>query len=205
MTRMQGFLPMVLLTGSVLAPLATPSEELELGAPGPKFELVGTDGERHTLQSLAGNRGTAIIFTCNMCPYSLAYEDRIIALARAYRLRGINFVAINPNNAAQQSGEEFQEMVRRAEKKNYPFAYLRDATQAVATAYGARVTPHVFLLDASGLLVYRGRVDDAAWPERVTVNDLEAALDAIVTSTAVVVPSTRAFGCAIKWFEKTEP
>ena len=196
---------MILLIATVLAPLVTPAEELALGAPGPAFALAGTDGETHTLQSLAGARGTAIIFTCNMCPYSLAYEDRIIALAHAYQLRGINFVAINPNNARQQPGEEFEEMVRRAERKDYPFAYLRDATQAVATAYGARVTPHVFLLDASGHLVYRGRIDDEAWPERVTVRDLDAALDAVARGGEVAVASTRAFGCAIKWFDETQP
>ncbi len=187
------------LAGCLAAGASLAADELALGATGPDFNLKGTDGQKHSLDGVAGEKGTAVIFTCNTCPYSQAYEERLITLARDYQDRGIGFVAINANDPGVAPGDSFDEMVKLAEARAYPFPYLVDTTQEAARAYGARVTPHVFLLDASGALVYRGRVDSSVRPEDVKEREFADALDAVASGQAVPVAATKAFGCSIKW------
>jgi thiol-disulfide isomerase/thioredoxin len=174
-------------------------QELALSAKGPEFNLKGTDGAMHSLDTLAGKKGTAVVFTCNECPFSKGYEDRLVALAGTYEAKGIAFVAINPNDPKVQPGDGFEFMVKRAKEKSFPFPYLFDATQTTAMAYGARVTPHVFLLDAQKTLVYRGRVDDSLEEKDVKSRDFQAALDALVAGKPAPVAETKAFGCGVKW------
>jgi thiol-disulfide isomerase/thioredoxin len=184
------------------APTARAADELALGAQGAGFDLKGTDGKMHSLDSVKGTKGTAIIFTCNECPFAKGYEDRLIGLAKLYQPKGIGFVAINANDPKIVSGDGFEFMVKRAQEKNLPYPYVLDETQATATAYGAKVTPHVFLLDASGRLVYRGRVDDSLQEDKVTTRDFASALDALVSGQPVKVAETKAFGCGVKYARK---
>jgi len=188
-----------LLAAATAGAAPTPGQELPLGAAGPDFRLKGTDGSMHALADVAGAKGTAVIFTCNECPFSKGYEDRLIALARDFAPKGIGFVAINANDPEVVPGDGFEFMVKRAEEKGFPFPYVLDATQTIAAAYGARVTPHIFLLDAAGKLAYRGRVDDSLKVEEIKSRDLQAALDALVAGRPVPVAETKAFGCGIKW------
>jgi thiol-disulfide isomerase/thioredoxin len=187
-----------------LAPLAAGAEELALGAPGPQFTLVGTDDKKHSLADYigAGDKAapaTVLVFTCNHCPFSQAYEPVLIDLANDYAERGIKFVAINPNDAKVQPEDSFDKMKVRAKEKAFPFDYLHDATQEVAKAYGAAKTPHVFMLDAKGNLVYRGRINDAKDQDKVQVHDLRNALDAVLAGKDIEAAETKAFGCSIKW------
>ena len=174
-------------------------EELALGAPGPEFNLKGTDGQLHSLEKVSGPKGTTIIFTCNECPFSKGYEDRLIDLANRFGPEGIGFVAINPNDPRIQPGDGFEYMVKRAEEKGFPFPYVIDRTQKIAAAYGAKVTPHIFLLDAEGNLVYRGRVDDSLQEADIKHRDLAVALEALSQGSPVPVAETKAFGCGVKW------
>ena len=196
------------LSAAVLAlafhtvPAARAADELAIGAQGAAFNLKGTDGKMHSLDSVKGAKGTAVVFTCNECPFSKGYEDRLIALAKEFQPKGIGFVAINANDSKIVPGDGFEFMVKRAKDKNLPYPYVLDETQAIATAYGARVTPHVFLLDASGKLVYRGRVDDSLEQDKVTTHDFAAALDAVVSGQPVKVAETKAFGCGVKYAKK---
>jgi len=189
-----------LVTGLSLA--AQPGSELAIGAKGPDFNLKGTDGTMHSLVSVKGDKGTAVVFTCNECPYSKGYEDRLIELAKAFEPQGIGFVAINANDPKIVPGDSFEFMVQRAKQKGFPYPYVVDETQEVAAAYGARVTPHIFLLDAQGVLAYRGRVDDALKVEEVKRRDLRVALDALVSGKPVPVAETKAFGCGVKYSKK---
>ena len=188
---------LITCVGSALS--APDRPELPIGASGPPFSLMATDGEERSLDQMAGAKGTAIIFTCNECPFSRGYEDRLISLARTFQSLGIVFVAINPNDPAIAPGEAFEHMVRRAQDKEFPFPYLVDTTQATAAAYGARVTPHIFLLDGGRKLVYRGRVDDSVKEDEVRKREFRAALEALVEGRTVPVTETRAFGCGVKW------
>ena len=182
-----------------LAPVAFALDELAVGAKGPGFSLKGTDGKTHSLEGVAGEKGTAVIFTCNECPYSKGYENRLIALAKDYQAKGVGFVAINSNDPKIVPGDGFEFMVKRAEEKNFPYPYVFDETQEIARAYGARVTPHIFLLDAQGKLVYRGRVDDSLEEPKIKSRDFSAALNAMVSGQPVKVAETKAFGCSVKY------
>ncbi|HEV8699986.1 MAG TPA: thioredoxin family protein [Candidatus Polarisedimenticolia bacterium] len=183
-------------------PSAQALEELAIGAQGAGFTLKGTDGKTHSLESVAGTKGTAVIFTCNECPYAKGYENRLIALATDYQAKGIGFVAINSNDPTIVPGDGFEFMVKRAKDKSFPYPYLFDDTQEIAKAYGARVTPHIFLLDAQGKLVYRGRIDDSLEEGKIKERDFSAALAAIVSGQPIKVAETKAFGCGVKYAKK---
>ena len=181
--------------------LAGPDDpELEIGKKGPAFELLGVDGKKHALSEyVEKNKVTAVVFTCNTCPYSQAYEPVLMEIAQKYAKQPVAFVLINPNDVKEKPGDSYEAMVERAKEKKYPFAYLHDATQAVATAYGAQRTPHVFLLDANGVCTYRGRIDDSVKREEVKTHDFIGAIDAMIAGKEITTASTKAFGCTIKW------
>ncbi len=175
------------------------AEELAIGAQGPSFSLLGTDGKTYSLADYKGKKGVAVIFTCNHCPYAKAFEDRIIKLAAQYQPKGIAFVAISSNDPAVYGEDSYENMVKRAADKKYPMPYLYDSTSAVGLAYGARVTPHVFLLDSNFKLVYRGRVEDGMDPKESKSFDFRNALNALAAGKKITVAETKAFGCGIKW------
>ena len=191
-------LAVVIAAAAALAGEAT-GPQLEPGAKAPRFTLKGIDGKMHSLAEVKGSRATVVVFTCNACPFAKAYEDRLISIAKQYTEKGVRFVAINPNDPNVQPQDSFEEMIARAKEKGLPYPYLLDETQAIAKAYGAQVTPHVFLFDADGVLRYRGRVDDSAKEPEVKTPDLRNAIDALLAGKPVPEPATKAFGCGVKW------
>jgi thiol-disulfide isomerase/thioredoxin len=175
------------------------ADELSIGATAPKFSLVNAvDGKTIAFKPGDG-KVSVVVFTCNQCPYAKAFEPRILELAKQYQVKGVVFYAIDPNDESQNSIESLAEMKARASEHGYPFPYLKDGDSAIAHAYGARVTPHVYVIDGSGTLRYRGYVDDSAKPEERRTTGLANALDDLLAGKAVVNQSTRAFGCTIKW------
>jgi peroxiredoxin len=175
---------------------------LELGAKAPDFgDLQGADGERYSLRSFEGKPVLVVIFTCNHCPYAVAYEDREVAIQNDYAARGVQLVGINSNDAKSYPEDGYPQMVKRAKEKGFNFPYIRDETQKVAEAYGAVCTPHVFAFDKERGLRYRGRIDDSKDPKQIKSHDLRNALDDLVAGRAVRVADTRPFGCSIKWME----
>lgn len=192
----------VLMLIACAAPLlaAAPADEIEIGAAGPSFTLKGTDGKEHALSEFVSkSKATVVVFTCNHCPYAKGYEDRLIDLAKTYQPQGIAFVAINANDPKIAPDDSFEKMIERAKEKQLPYPYLYDETQEIARAYGAKVTPHIFVLDAQGKLIYRGRVDNSMKIEEVSDRDLKNALDAVLAGKPVPVASTKAFGCSVKY------
>ena len=186
----------VLLAGLAAASVA---DELAIGAAAPKFALVNAvDGKTVTFKPGDGKL-SVVVFTCNQCPYAKAFEPRIIELARQYQAKGVAFYAIDPNDENQYAVESLAEMKARSTERGYPFPYLKDGNSAIAHAYGARVTPHVYLIDGGGTLRYRGYVDDSAKPEERRTTGLSNALDDLLAGKAVSNQTTRAFGCTIKW------
>jgi peroxiredoxin len=181
------------------------ADELAIGAKGPNFKLLNVDGKTRSLADVAvGKDGkpavaTAVVFTCNHCPFAQAYEPVLLDIAKRYADKNIAFVFISSNDTTVVPDDSYEKMQERAKDKAYPFPYLFDASQATAKAYGASVTPHVFLLDRKHVLRYRGRVNDKKEQAEVTSNDLINALDAIVAGKPVDVAATKAFGCGIKW------
>jgi peroxiredoxin len=173
---------------------------LGLGAPAPDFDLPGVDGKRYSLSSFKDKPVLVVVFSCNHCPYVVAYEDRMIAIQRDYAHRGVQLVAINSNDDKAYPADSFPEMVKRSRDKGFNFPYLRDEPQKVVEAYGGLCTPHVFVFDGGRALRYRGRIDDSKDPSKVTIHDLRNALDDLLIGRTVRVPDTKPFGCSIKWY-----
>jgi len=173
---------------------------LKLGDQAPKFTLKGVDGREHSLDELKGQKGIAVIFSCNHCPYVKAYEDRMIQLAKEYQPKGITFVLINANDPVKYPEDSFENMIKRAEEKGYPFPYLWDETQEVPRAYGAERTPEVFLFDSELKLRYHGTIDDN-WEDasKATKHYLRDALEALLQGQEPQVKETAPVGCTIKW------
>ena len=152
------------------------------------------------LDSFADAELLVVVFTCNHCPYAIACEDRLIAIQEDYRDKGVQLVAINPNDAVNYPDDSFDNMKVRAAEKGFNFPYLRDETQEVARAYDAACTPDVFVFDRDRKLLYNGRIDDN-WrqPDQVTRRELRELLDAALEGGTVDFAHTPSMGCSIKW------
>lgn len=184
------------------ASLLVAGEELSPGAKAPAFSLRdATTGQSVAFQPGNG-KISAVVFTCNSCPYSKAFEPRLAAIGRDYAKKGVVFFAVNPNDDGRYPAETLDEMKERAADKGFPFPYLKDADSSVAAAYGARVTPHVFVVDGAGIVRYRGYVDDSAKPAEREHTGLTDALDALLANRQVSTATSKAFGCSIKWKNK---
>lgn len=181
------------------ATVACAQEQLAVGAKAPQFSLVNaTDGKTVAMKPDDG-RVKVVVFTCNECPYAKAFEPRIIEIANRYGHKGVSFYALDPNDDVKHPGESLAAMKARATEKEYPFPYLKDGDSSIARAYGARVTPHVFVVDGTGVVRYRGYVDDDAKAEKRKTTGLTDALNLLLDGREVANADTRAFGCTIKW------
>jgi thioredoxin-related protein len=178
------------------------SAELELGSAIPLADVKMPDisGEQMSLNNVMGENGLVVIFSCNTCPWVDAWEDRYVELAEAYQKRGVGFVAINSNAAYRNKGDGFGDMQVRAKEKGYNFYYTLDKNSQLAKAFGATRTPHVFMFNDGGKLVYRGAIDDNAQnPKKVEEAYLASALDASLAGEVIKAASTKALGCTIKF------
>jgi len=183
------------------AMVMTTSKGLALGSRAPDFSgLEGVDGAHYGLDDFGDARALVIVFTCNHCPVAVAYEDRLVAIDRDYRPKGVQIVAINPNDAVRFPDDSLEAMKERAAAKGFGFPYLQDATQEVARAYQAACTPDPFVFDWRGELVYNGRIDDN-WkdPAAVTARDLRKVLDKTLSGEKIGFEPKPAMGCSIKW------
>jgi hypothetical protein len=168
-----------------------------IGEPGPHFALPDTEGALHEPGDAPA---TVVVFTCNHCPYALAWHERLMAVARDYAGRGVRMLAVNPNDAERyprDSPAAMAERVRSGEFDDVP--YLRDESQEVARAYDAKTTPDVFVLDAHGALRYRGALDADCDDPTQNAAYLRAALDALLAGGAPSPAETTPVGCSIKW------
>jgi thiol-disulfide isomerase/thioredoxin len=181
----------------VAAPLL--AAELEVGAKASAFELVNAVDGKTVAFAPGDGRLSVIVFTCNQCPYAKAFEPRLIALGDEYAKRGVVFYAIDSNDDAAFPVETMGEMKGRAVSEHYPFPYLKDGDSKVAREYGARVTPHVFVVDGKGIVRYRGYVDDSTKAAERQHTGLTDALNELMAGKEVKVSATKAFGCSIKF------
>jgi peroxiredoxin len=171
---------------------------LPINHAAPDFVLPDTEGTPEHL--LNGAPATVVVFTCNHCPYALAWHERLLAVARDYAERGVRVVLVNPNDAQRyprDSAEASAERVRA--DGGWPAPYLRDESQEAARAYGARTTPDVFLLDHAGILRYRGAPDADYGDESHNAAWLRDALEAVLAGDQPLPAETEPIGCSIKW------
>ncbi|MBF04772.1 MAG: thioredoxin family protein [Flavobacterium sp.] len=174
----------------------------EVGDKATDFKLKNVDDKMVSLSDYKDVKGYIVIFTCNHCPYAVAYEDRIIALDKKYKKLGYPVIAINPNNPAVQEKDSFELMKVRAKEKGFTFPYLFDEGQKIYPQYGATKTPHVYVLQKTkegNIVKYIGAIDDNhADEEAVKVKYVENAVDALLKNKEVSVKVTKAIGCSIK-------
>lgn len=174
--------------------------QLKFGDLAPDFALPGVDGKTYTLSSFKDKKILVVIFSCNHCPYVMAYEDRIIAVQRDYAEKSVQLVAINANETKNYPEDNLANMVIRAREKKYNFPYLRDEAQTVAKSYDAACTPEFYAFDEKRLLRFHGRLDDNhEAPKKVTRKYLRDALDELLVGKPVTVPESHPIGCSIKW------
>jgi len=195
--------------------IADEHKTLEIGASAPDFKLQGIDGKTYTLESFKNAKVLAVVFICNHCPTSQAYEKRLIKMTSDYASKGVSLVAINPNNPAalrydelgySDVGDSFDEMKIRAKDAHFNFPYLYDGeTEIASKQYGPVSTPHIFIFDQDRKLRYQGRIDDMENPEKAPVNDdARNAINALLAGKEVPVKTTKVFGCSVKWIEKKD-
>jgi thiol-disulfide isomerase/thioredoxin len=193
---------MLLSIVTVFAACLAVADEVAVGSKAPAFSLVNAVDGKTVAFTPAASPASVVVFTCNQCPYAKAFEPRIIEVAKRYQAKGVTFYAIDPNDDSRYAEETMANMKARAVDRGYPFPYLKDGNSAIARAYGARVTPHVFVVDKGGVVRYRGYVDDSAKPEKRTKTGLTDALDSLIAGKPIAETATNAFGCTIKWVSR---
>ncbi len=170
----------------------------KIGDKADDFSLKGVDGKNHSMSDYSEAKGFIIVFTCNHCPYSVAYEDRIIELQNNYGPKGFQVIAINPNDPISYPSDGYEPMIERAKEKGFNFPYLVDEGQALYPKYGATRTPHIFILDNERTVKYIGAIDNATTEKKVTEKFAENALNALLEGNDPEVAETKAIGCSIK-------
>jgi peroxiredoxin len=172
----------------------------ELGDPVPAFALPDTGGAEHAVPAPGdAPAATVLVVTCNHCPYVVAWNPRLRAVAEDYAPRGVRVLGIHPNDAERYPADSLEHMRRFVDEQDWPFPYLHDESQDVARALGAERTPHVFVLDRAHRLVYRGAPDADHQDPAQGADWLRAALDATLAGEPVGRPETPARGCSVKW------
>ncbi|MDE0536683.1 thioredoxin family protein [Tenacibaculum sp. L6] len=193
---------LLLVVATISAFTINPSKGYKVGDEATDFSLKNIDDTMVSLADYSEAKGFIVVFTCNMCPYSVANEDRIIALDKKYKKKGFPVIAINPNDPEVSKGDSFEAMKVRAKEKGFTFPYLFDEGQEVYPKYGATKTPHVYILNKKkGKLIveYIGAIDDSSRNENnVKERFVENAVDALLKGEKPTKTDTRAIGCSIK-------
>jgi len=197
------FLGLFLLVGLLAAfTMNKPVAGYKVGDIAADFSLKNVTGKKVSLKDFKDAKGYIVVFTCNHCPYAVAYEDRIIALDKQFKKQGYPVIAINPNNPEKQKDDSFSKMQERAKEKKFSFPYLLDEGQKIYPQYGATKTPHVYVLQKTkqgNVVKYIGAIDDnyeeeSAVKQKYVVN----AVNALLKGKDVPVKETKAIGCSIK-------
>ncbi|PKQ68692.1 thioredoxin family protein [Labilibaculum manganireducens] len=186
----------------ILAAMGIQAQGYQIGDKAKDFKLKNVDGKQISLADYKDAKGFIVIFTCNHCPYAVAYEDRIIEIDKKYKEKGFPVIAINPNDPELYESDSFDNMIVRAKEKRFTFPYLMDETQEVFKRFGATKTPHVFILSNNSeeyTVEYIGAIDNNYKDEtQVTSTYVEDALDALLQNKKPEITSTKAIGCGIK-------
>jgi thiol-disulfide isomerase/thioredoxin len=180
----------------------TPSKMLPLGTQAFPFSLLDTvSGKTMNLDQLKSDKATVIMFICNHCPYVKHVQSELVRLVKDYQAKGVAFVAISSNDAAQYPDDSPKRMKEVAKQLGYPFPYLYDESQEIARKYQAACTPDFYIFDKDLLLVYRGQLDDSRPGNNIPVTgkDIRSALDNLLNGEPVNPEQRASVGCSIKW------
>jgi hypothetical protein len=194
--------------GNPVTPITVEVGGFQLGQVAPMMdrEMLGVDGQQHSIQSSMGERGLLVVFSCNTCPFvvgngdkSEGWEGRYMELSMRLRDQGFGMILVNSNEAKREGADSYKAMQAHAEEAGYRIPYLVDEQHELADAFGAMKTPHVYLLDASGTLVYTGAIDDnVSRAADVKERYVLSAVKDMVRGLPVEISETPAVGCSIK-------
>jgi len=179
----------------------TESTMLPLGTEAPNFSLQDTVSGRYlSLDDLASDRATVIMFICNHCPFVIHVNPEIIRIANEYRNKGVAFIAVSSNDVENYPEDAPDKMSIVAKVLKFPFPYLYDKRQTMAQAYDAACTPDFYVFDGERKLTYRGRLDQSrpGNGQPLTGEDLRAAIEATLEGKEIKDQYPSA-GCNIKW------
>ncbi len=189
-------------SGLLTPPIFSPAD-YRIGDTVANFRLKNVNGSMVSLSDFSDQKGVIVVFTCNHCPFSKAYEGRIGALHRKFAAQGFPVMVVNPSDPKTHEDDKIEQLSYLAKDKGYPYPYLVDDTQTVARAFGANRTPQAYVLkNAGGLFTveYIGTLDDNPQdPASVTKRYVEDAVNNLLAGKPVVITTTKAIGCAIKW------
>lgn len=172
---------------------------LQIGQQAPNFNLLATDGNSYKLSDFKEDV-LVIFFTCNHCPYVIGSDEVTRKTVEKFAPKGVKFVGINSNSKNTYEEDSFPNMVKRMKEHKFPWLYLYDESQEVALAYGALRTPHFYVYDKERKLIYTGRaVDNPKDSSRISINDLENALNQHLSGKEISVKVTNPIGCNVKW------
>jgi peroxiredoxin len=200
---MKKFLTVLMLAVTGLVAFTADTPGYKVGDIAIDFKLKNVDGKTVSLANYKSAKGYIVVFTCNHCPYAKAYESRIMDLDKMYASKGYPVIAISPNDPVSEPADSFDNMKKLAAEKKYTFPYTIDETQDITRTYGAKATPHVFVLqktDKGNVVKYIGAIDDDT--ENTNPNHtkyVEKAVNALLAGKAVETSTTKAIGCSIKW------
>lgn len=200
---MKKFFALLMLAVSGLVSWTADSPGYKVGDIAADFKLKNVDGKTVSLANYKSAKGYIVVFTCNHCPYAKAYESRIMALDKEYAAKGYPVIAISPNDPVSTPEDSFDNMKKRAAEKKYTFPYTIDEMQDITRTYGAKATPHVYVLqktEKGNVVKYIGAIDndtEGTNPNRTKY--VEDAVNSLLSGKAIATTSTKAIGCSIKW------
>ena len=188
-----------ILTLGIIAFSTLMSEEISIGSkmPGSDYILKNINGKESELSTYKKENGLLVVFSCNTCPWVIRWQGRYNPISELCSKNNIGFVAVNSNASQHDGVDSFDSMKEHAKKYEYIFPYVLDSGSRLAKAFGAMVTPHVYLFDKNGDLRYRGAIDDG--PKRVKHNYLVDAINSVSKGKSVRTKTTKSLGCSIKY------
>jgi peroxiredoxin len=176
-------------------------QSLAVGTAAPMLDLQMQDvsGKGISIKEAMKENGVLVMFSCNTCPYVIKNEARTKAIAEYAQKNGMGVILFNSNEAKRDSDDSFEAMKEYAKKQGYQWYYAADAKSTIANAFGATRTPEVFLINKSGVIVYKGAIDDnPSEPENVKREHLKIAIDEVTKGKTISVKESKSVGCSIK-------
>ncbi len=181
------------------------SIEVGTAAPNQEHEMLDVSGKKVSIKTSIGKQGLLIMFSCNTCPYVIKNQERTNAIAAYAKQNGYGVLIINSNEAKRSDDDSFEAMKDYAKNQKYNCYYTLDKNSTMADAFGATRTPEIFLLDAEGIVVYKGAIDDnPANAKAVKREHLKIAMSELKAGKQISMKESKSVGCSIKRIEVAE-
>ncbi len=176
----------------------------ELGKDAPQFTLTDVEGKEHKLSDYKG-KVVVLEWTCCTCPFVVRHQKQEKTMQNTFdSFKGKDVVWLAVDSTKPDHGGGYSDdMIKRwknSDDVKLPYAVLRDAEGKVGHIYGAKTTPHMYVIDKEGKLVYSGAIDDNPHGEKKeATNYVSNAVESALAGSKVEVASTKPYGCGVKY------